>query len=560
MPVMLPPASDPNTTPDPVQQPISSANLNPPQPPPAPATPLPTAQQQNVAHSALIGHGFKSLIASMGGSTTEYQQTPDGPVPVQVKNSGGDFFRHILAGAILGAGAGAEKNDGSGTGYGGAARGIQAVQANDKQQQALRAQQAQQQFQNKLVADKAQREAAGFDTEQQVRKAQIAQANAETLKTNLLTQGASYDLHQRVADADKSRIDTFTQAGVKPVFEDIPESQMNDIMKNRPGASTLDWRHTGVKTVVDVDGNPSYQYTLSAYDPQQPLPLSKGTIDQWKKDGLFKYHPEYEDIAKPGKSLTVGQFTALDRQAQNYYGQGLAQTKNDLETQHIQAQIDEAHAAIRSHNAQTSLAGLGIQEKQQQIAEKKTLDTAWEHLAAVGNDPDRLTDSHDKIALAKAAQPAMAETLAAIKDAQANTQDKDAQDSLPGLWGRYTALTKLASLAGGHVEAVQPVTFVNPQGQQVIATTKDQIDRATKLGYTKSGSSDPEEQVQVQFPDGSTQNMSRSDLQAKKVEAAKADTSVNPAAAAFAKAKVVGPAPPPEVNQIARAAAVQSQM
>lgn len=473
MPVMLPQPADPNTQAPP---PISASQPQPPTqqaaPPPQaqPAAPQPTAAQANLAHSAVVGHGFKALMSSMGGTTTQYQQTPDGPVPVQQKNSGGDFFRSILAGAILGAGAGADKNDGSGAGYGGAARGINAVQANNQQQQQMRAQQAQQQFQNKLTADKAQREAAGFDTEQQVRKAQIAQANAETLKTNLLTQGSSFELHQKVADADKDRISTYTQAGVKPVFEDIPESQMNDIMKNRPGASTLDWRHTGVKTVLDANGNPSYEYTLSAYDPQQPLPLSAGTIAQWKKDGLFKYHPEYEDIAKPGKSLTVGQFTALDRQAQSYYGQGLAQTKNDLETDHLKAQINEAKAATSEHFTQSALANLGIQEKKIALTEKKAADTAWEHLAAVGNDPDKLTDSHDKIALAKVAAPAMAETLSAIKDAQANTQDQDAQKSLPGLWGRYNTLTKLASLAAGVSTTALPAGV--PEGATIAKNPK----------------------------------------------------------------------------------------
>lgn len=489
MPVMLPQPADPNTQAPP---PISASQPQPPTqqaaPPPQaqPAAPQPTAAQANLAHSAVVGHGFKALMSSMGGTTTQYQQTPDGPVPVQQKNSGGDFFRSILAGAILGAGAGADKNDGSGAGYGGAARGINAVQANNQQQQQDRAKQAQQQFQNKLTADKDAREATAADTENQVRKAQIAQANAETLRTHLLIQGSSYELHQKVADADKDRVKTYEDAGVQPVFDNVSESEMNDIFKNRPGASALDWRHTGVKTVIDKDGNPNYESTLSAFDPNQPMPLSKGTIDQWKKDGLFKYHPEYENIAVPGKTLTVGQFKSLDQQAKNFYGQGLAQTKNDLETDHLKAQINEAKAATSEHFTQSALANLGIQEKKIALTEKKAADTAWEHLAAVGNDPDKLTDSHDKIALAKVAAPAMAETLSAIKDAQANTQDQDAQKSLPGLWGRYNTLTKLASLAaGGQATSIQPVTFTNPQGQQVVATTQEEIDKAKKLGYVE---------------------------------------------------------------------------
>ena len=476
--------ADAAAAPQPEQTPLpSSLPAAPVQNGPVTSNPAPSQQAPHPVKAAL--HGWQALM----GSSTQYVQTPNGPQPVQVQNKPGQLFRSILAGAIMGGAAGAEHNDGSGAGYGGAGRGAQAVIDNDRQQLQMRQQQGQQQFQNTLSANKDRREQSAAETEELVRKAQIAQANAETLRTNLLTQGASFDLHQKVADADKDRVATYTQAGVKPVFEDIPESQMQDVMKNRPGASALDWRHTGVKTVVDANGNPSYEYTLSAYDPTQPLPLAKATIDQWDKDGLFKYHPEYKDIAQPGKTLTVGQFIALDRQSQQLFGQNLARNKAQLENDHLAAQINEVKAATSEHYSQAALANLGIKEKKQALADKAVLDTAWAHLAAVGNDPSKLTDPKDRIALAKGVAPVLTEVGTAIKTAEANSAtDKDAAASLPGLWGQYNTLTRLATLGNPTGGAATPIS-VTFNGQTGVFDSQAQADAfiAAHPGATVAG-------------------------------------------------------------------------
>lgn len=315
-------------------QPVGASGMGGPSPQQA-------AQAATIARAAKTGLGFHALM----GNHVEYQQTPNGPVPVPTQNKPGQLFRSILAGAIMGGAAGgSNEQNNAGSGWAAAARGAGAARQGAQQQQQQAGQQAQQQWQNSLEAQKANRDQQGFDTEQQVRKAQIAQANAETLRTNIITQGDSLKVHQQVADADKDRISTFANAGVKPTFEDIPESQMQDIIKNSPGASALDWRHTGVKMGVDANGQPTYEYTLSAYDPKASAPLSDATVKQWKEDGLFKYHPEYVDVAKPGKTLTVGQFTALDKQAQNYSNQTLAKTSSDLTNKKIQSEIDKDNA------------------------------------------------------------------------------------------------------------------------------------------------------------------------------------------------------------------------
>ena len=402
---------------------------------PGTAPTVPGATYPHPISSAV--HGWNALV----GSHQEVNMTGNGPQAYQAPNKPGQLFRSILAGAIMGAAAGTEPHQGGG--WGAAALGAKAAQQGQQQQNQQQLAQAQQQWQNQLAAKKEQREQTGFDTEQQVRKAQLAQANAETLRANIMTQGSSFDLHQKIADADKDRISTFANAGVKPLYEDITESQMNDIIKNSPGATSLDWRHTGVKTVLDKDGNPNYEYTLSAYDPKASAPLSPATVKQWDEDGLFKYHPEYKDIAKPGKVLSVDQFTALDKQSQNYANQTLARTKNDLEVEKDKAQIDEAKAAVKAHNAAAFSETLNAQEKQKEISRRNEEDKAWDALSKAGNDPDKVTDAHMRTVLARSVQPLMQETLGAIKTAAAEN-DTAEQASL---WGKYNAYQKLASLA-----------------------------------------------------------------------------------------------------------------
>lgn len=443
-----PPASTPQQTPPPVSQPSAASQVLGGASQHAPITALSPRDQK----AAVAGHGFHAVMQALEGKSDNWVQTPNGPVNQPVQNKPGQFFRSLLAGVLTGAAAGAGHGwEGAGLGAQAAAKQQQGIQEKSKEN-------AQQQFENKQKATQ-------FDTEQQLRKAQLAQANAETLRTNVMTQGASYDLHQKIADADAKRISTFEDAGVKPVYKDVTESEMTDYLKNNPGAGSLDWRHTGVKTVLDKDGNPSYEYTLSAYDPKEKVPLSAATVKQWKDDGLFKYHPEYETMAATGKTLTVDQFTALDRQAQNFFNQDLAKNKTQLETQHLQAQIDEAHSAIREHDAQTAHENLSSQELKEEKTRKDMEDTAWDHLAKVGNDPDKLTDPHDRAVLARSVQPLMQETLTGIKTAAAEAQsgDKAAEAELPDLWAKYNTYSKLASLNPGQTPQLVQVTLANGQ-------------------------------------------------------------------------------------------------
>lgn len=435
--VVPPPSPDIQT-----QSPSVNASVQTPDQPTQQMAPPQVSPQ--MAHHAAVGGAWKALGNLLEGKSTSYQQTPNGPVPVETQNKPGQFFRNILAGALLGAGSG---GDNAGSGWTAAGRGAAAAQQGQQQAQQRAQQQSQQQFQNQLTANKEKREQQAFTTEEQVRKAQLAMSNMELLRNQLLLQGTSWDLHNKMAEDDKSRSSSFSDAGVKPIYENIPENEMETYIKNNPGAGNLKWFHTGVDTVTmkDRDGKevPNYVSTFSAYDPKSEVPLSAETVKQWKDDGLFKYHPEYQDILKPGKTLNVAQFTSTNQTARNLANQDFAKNKDNLELDHLKAQIGEAKAAVKAHMATTAEAGLNISEKKQALADKKSTDDAWDALSKVGNDPDKLTDAHQRTLIARSVQPLMTETLNGIKAAAAEgDQAEQAQ-----LWGKYNAYQKLASLA-----------------------------------------------------------------------------------------------------------------
>ncbi|MGD0511167.1 MAG: hypothetical protein ABSA33_04990, partial [Candidatus Micrarchaeaceae archaeon] len=146
--------------PDPVPNPVASVVVTPPPGPQPPQVQQPQGppdqvpqgpgpqQFQPPTQTPQPGPWHRAVQALLG-STTEYQQTPNGPVPYQVPNKPGNLFRSILAGAILGAGAGASgsQND-AGSGWSAAGRGAAAAQQGMQQQQQQRAAEAQKQWEN----------------------------------------------------------------------------------------------------------------------------------------------------------------------------------------------------------------------------------------------------------------------------------------------------------------------------------------------------------------------------------------------------------------------------
>jgi hypothetical protein len=493
---------------------------------------------------------WQKAVHALLGTQTEYTQTPNGPVPVQVPNKPGNLFRSILAGAILGAGAGtANAEHNAGSGWGAAGAGARAVQENQQKQQQLQAQQAQKQFENQQAAERENRE-------EQVRKAQIASSNAQTLRLNKETQGLDFSQHAQIVAAGKAEVQPYEEAGIHAIASDIPESQMTQYMKDHPGASTLDWVHTGVKTVVGPDGTPSYEYTLSAYDPKGKVSIPPALYSEWQKNGVFDRYPEYGEILKNGKTLTAQQYVQVKGDAEKVMADNQAKNNQTLETTLKQTQIDAARAEIKERQAATWSDSLTAREKQDQLKEKDETETAWTHLAAAGNDPSKAPmTAQDRIALARNAQPLLQDALNAIKVAQA---DPSQSDKLPELWNNYQSLARLATLGGGAgggdaavSAAVSRLKGKTPQEvyQAVSASgaTPDQQQAIYKgLGIAPPPSGNTSGKIVVRRSDGSLYETTQAEYDA-------ALANPNPTMSAdqykASVGTVVGPAPPPPTDQ-----------
>ena len=159
---------------------------------------------------------------------------------------------------------------------------------------------------------------------------------------------------------------------------------------------------------------------------------------------MFDRYPEYGQILANGKTLSAGQFIQVKKDAEKVQADNLAKTNQGLETTLKQTQIDEAKAGIKQRLASAWNESLSAKEKQDQEKEKNSLNTAWDHLAAAGNDPSKAPmTAQDRITIARNTQPLIQDALSAIKTAAA---DPSQADQLPDLWSHYQSLTKLANL------------------------------------------------------------------------------------------------------------------
>jgi len=349
--------------------------------------PQPSPQDISVQHDTLFGRAAKAL---MGGSTSYHTDQNGNTVAVNSPNSFQSFAKNVLAAGLLGAAAGANGNPAQGF-AGGFARGGAAGVGEQERQDLIKRQQAQQEFQNQQNARREQREEQAADSEDQLRKAQIAHANALTYQTNVLTQGADFKQHQAMADWGKQHISDYEAAGLKPVFKDVPESEMQQTLANRPGASTFDWEPTGVKVGVDDKGQPTYQTTYSAFDPKGGIPVSQGTIDQWKKDGMDKFYPELFNIVKAGKTLDAQQYIELKRKDTQLYNENLTRQKNEEGSEKHQAEIRNLNAQTAAHLATAAHARTETGMLQMEKTQQQAISNAYEELNKVGGDFDKLT-------------------------------------------------------------------------------------------------------------------------------------------------------------------------
>lgn len=426
----------------------------------APPT-FPTQPQPQVVKSP---SPWQRAVHALLGSQTEYQQTPNGPVPIQVQNKPGQLFRSILAGAILGAGAGtANAEHNAGSGWGAAGAGAQAAAQNVQKQQELRQQQAQQQFENQRQVDQ--------DKQQElVRKAQIAQANSETLRMNKEIQGMDFDQHQKMAEFGKAGVQPYIDANIRPEVDNIPESQMSQYMTDHQGqgASLWDWEPTGVKltTTKDAEGNeiPHYESTYSAYNSKGKITVPDSTLKEWEKEGVLDRFPEYKHVLSD-KTLPASAYIEVKRAANGVYADNLAKQKDQLEIKKDQAAIDadnarrvEAVTGTRKINQEISEAALGKTQADQ-------FNKALDELNKAHGNFDALPPS-SRVILAESMNKMIPALAASYKDAIA-ADPTDSQGKAANFLSQIQNISSLGTRAlgsiggGGKVAHPEVLTILN---------------------------------------------------------------------------------------------------
>jgi hypothetical protein len=454
--------------------------------------PAPQVQGPNKWHQA---------VHALLGTSTTYDQTPNGPVPRQVENKPGQLFRSILAGAILGGAAGAEnsQND-AGSGWSAAGRGAGAARQGQMQQQQQAQQQAQKQFENQQAANKEAREAQSAATEDQLRKAEIAHYNIAKLGELQAIQGGSYSAHKGyVADA-KPVVDAYNASGLKPVRENIAESDHDQWIKDHPGDATLDWQPVGMKSYKDADGNMNYETVWDAYDPKGPITITPSMWSDWKDSGLLDHRPDLVAVLKPdvngNRTLPYSAFsnltqqnTQLKTQQQADKGQAFQDKKNTLELTELNARIAQARAA-------TAASGDEALIRKQELQDRATKKSALEKLTQNGGDwaladPSKKDDAKthltpdEVIALQPEIEQQLSEVTSELKsdsplakimdDPTSSQADKqNAQDQFKGLWERRDQLNKLR-IGAPKTSAVAPGNEGIPSGAMVAVnpTTKE---------------------------------------------------------------------------------------
>lgn len=344
--------------------PAASSQSQLPTPPPAPGPQAPPQQPQQspqqiqLARHALIGKAVQTLM----GNSTEYHVDPQSGQTVAVKTpqSPGQWGRSMVLGAMLGLASGGEAQGGSAGGFlGGVGAGGKAVNDYGQQQDALKRQQAQQQFKNQLEAQDEKRkqsaegrEAEGFKTEQQHRQAMIAAENAQTLRTQQLMKGESFTLFQEQANAGKVMTQVYRDAGMTPLATEKTPDDLQKILASNPQAATWDWEQTGVKVVMTKEGKPDYVPTFEAFDPNRSVKLTPGFIGQLKKAKIDDAFPGTTDQLKPGQELTPTQFAALKGQYQTAYNQDFERQKNGLTLEEARLRVKETQAQIGKLDAE----------------------------------------------------------------------------------------------------------------------------------------------------------------------------------------------------------------
>jgi len=571
------PAPPPNTSVSPMAGGAPSVSM----PPPPNVQPAPNPQQAAAAHDSLIGKAFKAL----SGQTTQYSVGPDGKMQqTQVQNTPGQFFKNVVASALLGAAMGEDKaRQNEGSGLAAFAQGGNAVVNRDQQMNQQRIAQARADYEDQLKAQQNQREQSQADREaqeaplrQQMLKAQTAGYNAQVARETIEAQGKDFSYHKDVADAGKQKAASiFDSNGIAPFKTGLSESEAAQFIKDTPGASSKYIAiPTGTKTTLDKNGQPVWENTFSLYDNSVTTPITDSWLKTPEMQALKTKDPDYYAVlqrkAAAKETITPEQRTSILTNAKVAYGEQTQRNAADLAAKREQALIDEAKAHMSQYYAEINKLH---KDQQDQDFAKGALEAVLSGSngtykkgdkipsgAKIG-DPMPVTPKQYAAALpvlTANAKTAHDDWIAAI-DAAAHEDDPNgplhkavAQAGVDANEAR-SVVSGIIRRAGGNITNAEPAgggRYIDSDG-----TPYDLPDAATVKAFlaahpnakpSAGGAPLPNQDEQVTVKLGNTtQVMSRGDFAANKAKWAKDDASVNPQAAAWKNATITGVAPPP---------------
>lgn len=175
--------------------------------PPAPAAqPVqPSPQDISIGHDTLFGRAAKTL---MGGNTSYHVDENGNTVAVQSPNTFQSFAKNVLAASLLGAAAGANGNPAQGF-AGGLVRGGAAEVGQQEQQDQLKRQEAQREFQNKQAVETQ-------DRQNILMQAQLQNMHSEMVARDRTSDLQSKEYHDKHNAASAALEKNLTEAGGTP--------------------------------------------------------------------------------------------------------------------------------------------------------------------------------------------------------------------------------------------------------------------------------------------------------------------------------------------------------
>jgi hypothetical protein len=232
-----------------------------------PRPPLPKGTQLNTDPNAIPGtvephHGilmsaFQDLA---GGKKTSYRQTENGPVPVKENLKPGEMAQSILAAALTGL-AGGFKARGKGA-AGAFSAGFEAEEASREKQAEQKKTAAQQEFQNKNVADEMTLRKAANARDQQ-RSIDLAQEHVLHMDEarQALEQG-KFEFAQRTTEFEQrqaDRMNLLSTLGAKPIT--YPDGK--PVQEFNSPAEAAEWANKNSALAI----NPGKYNTVFEVDP-----------------------------------------------------------------------------------------------------------------------------------------------------------------------------------------------------------------------------------------------------------------------------------------------------